>query len=57
MAQCGETDVREAAISLPGADLDRARAVAGRKGISYQTLLRMLGQEVLARQARRQLNR
>jgi len=42
------------AIRLPGADLARAREVAGRKGIGYQTLLKMLVHEGLAREARRQ---
>jgi len=42
------------AIRLPGADLDRARELAERKGIGYQTLLKMLVHEGLAREARRQ---
>jgi predicted DNA binding CopG/RHH family protein len=42
------------AIRLPGADLERAREVADRKGIGYQTLLKMLVDEGLAHEARRQ---
>jgi predicted DNA binding CopG/RHH family protein len=41
------------AIRLPEADLAQARKIAGRKGIGYQTLLKMLVHEGLAREARR----
>lgn len=41
------------AIRLPGADLAQARKIADRKGIGYQTLLKMLVREGLAREARR----
>jgi predicted DNA binding CopG/RHH family protein len=41
------------AIRLPEADLAQARKVAERKGIGYQTLLKMLVHEGLAREARR----
>jgi hypothetical protein len=41
------------AIRLPGADLAQARRIADRKGIGYQTLLKMLVHEGLAREARR----
>ena len=41
------------AIRLPEADLAEARKMAGRKGIGYQTLLKMLVHEGLAREARR----
>jgi len=41
------------AIRLPGADLAQAREIAERKGIGYQTLLKMLVHEGLAREARR----
>jgi predicted DNA binding CopG/RHH family protein len=41
------------AIRLPGTDLAQARKIAGRKGIGYQTLLKMLVHEGLAREARR----
>ena len=41
------------AIRLPGSDLAQARELADRKGIGYQTLLKMLIHEGLAREARR----
>jgi predicted DNA binding CopG/RHH family protein len=41
------------AIRLPEADLARARKIADRKGIGYQTLLKMLVREGLVREARR----
>ena len=41
------------AIRLPATDLARARKVADRKGIGYQTLMKMLVHEGLAREARR----
>ena len=41
------------AIRLPQADLDRARKLAERKGLGYQTLLKMILHEGLAREARR----
>ena len=41
------------AIRLPEADLAEARKIAERKGIGYQTLLKMLVREGLAREARR----
>lgn len=41
------------AIRLPGTDLAQARKIADRKGIGYQTLLKMLVHEGLAREARR----
>jgi hypothetical protein len=41
------------ALRLPEPDLARARAIAGRKGIGYQTLLKMLVHEGLQREARR----
>jgi hypothetical protein len=41
------------AIRLPETDLAQARKIAGRKGIGYQTLLKMLVHEGLAREARR----
>jgi hypothetical protein len=41
------------AIRLPGSDLAQARKIAARKGIGYQTLLKMLVHEGLAREARR----
>jgi predicted DNA binding CopG/RHH family protein len=41
------------AIRLPEADLAQARRLAERKGLGYQTLLKMLVHEGLAREARR----
>ena len=40
------------AIRLPAADLAQARKIADRKGIGYQTLVKMLVHEGLARTAR-----
>ena len=41
------------ALRLPAPDLAKAREIAGRKGIGYQTLLKMLVHEGLRREARR----
>jgi predicted DNA binding CopG/RHH family protein len=41
------------AIRLPGTDVAQARKIADRKGIGYQTLLKILVREGLAREARR----
>lgn len=41
------------ALRLPAPDLAQARDIAGRKGIGYQTLLKMLVHEGLRREARR----
>lgn len=41
------------ALRLPAPDLDKAREIAERKGIGYQTLLKMLVHEGLQREARR----
>jgi len=41
------------AIRLPEADIAQARKVAERKGIGYQTLLKMLVHQGLVREARR----
>ena len=41
------------ALRLAAPDLDKARVIAGRKGIGYQTLLKMLVHEGLRREARR----
>jgi predicted DNA binding CopG/RHH family protein len=40
------------ALRLPVADLEHARKIAERKGIGYQTLLKMLVHEGLEREAR-----
>ncbi len=42
------------ALRLPAPDLARAREIAERKGIGYQTLLKMLVHEGLRRESRRQ---
>jgi predicted DNA binding CopG/RHH family protein len=42
------------ALRLPAPDLAQAREIAGRKGIGYQTLLKMLVHEGLKREAKRQ---
>jgi hypothetical protein len=41
------------AVRLPQSDLAQARQLAERKGLGYQTLLKMLVHEGLAREARR----
>ena len=41
------------ALRLPGTDVEKARELATRKGIGYQTLLKMLVHEGLRREARR----
>ena len=41
------------AIRLPAADLAQAREIAERKGIGYQTFLKMLVREGLVREGRR----
>ena len=41
------------AIRLPEADIARARKIADRKGIGYQTLLKMFVHEGLLRETRR----
>jgi predicted DNA binding CopG/RHH family protein len=45
---------RRIALRLPAPDLAKARQIAGRKGIGYQTLLKMLVHETLLRESRRQ---
>ena len=41
------------ALRLPETDLTKARELAARKGVGYQTLLKMLVHEGLRREARR----
>ena len=41
------------AIRLPEADIEQARKIASRKGIGYQTLLKMLVHEGLEREGKR----
>lgn len=54
VAKLGGTTSVQIALRLPGPDLERAREIAARKGIGYQTLLKMLVHEGLQREARRQ---
>ncbi|MGD0125589.1 MAG: CopG family antitoxin [Terriglobia bacterium] len=54
VAKLSEKRSVQIAIRLPRADLERAREVADRRGIGYQTLLKMLVHQGLAREARRQ---
>lgn len=42
------------ALRLPAPDLAKARQIASRKGIGYQTLLKILVHEGLRREARRE---
>ncbi len=53
VAKLGRRNSIQIAIRLPGTDLAQARKIADRKGIGYQTLLKMLVHEGLAREARR----
>ena len=51
--QLNRTASIQIALRLPQPDLTRARELATRKGIGYQTLLKMLVHEGLRREARR----
>lgn len=53
LAKLSKKSSTQIALRLPGNDLAKAREIAGRKGIGYQTLLKMLVHEGLAREARR----
>ena len=53
VAKLNKKRTEQIAIRLPEADLAQARKIAERKGIGYQTLLKMLVREGLAREARR----
>lgn len=54
VAGLSRTGTVQIALRLPTPDVAKARAIAGRKGIGYQTLLKMLVHEGLRREARRQ---
>ena len=54
VAKLGQANSVQIALRLPGPDLAKAREIAQRKGIGYQTLLKMLVHEGLEREARRQ---
>ena len=52
VAEIAKKSSIQIAIRLPEADLERARKIATRKGIGYQTLIRMLVHEGLQREAK-----
>ena len=54
VARLGRARSVQIALRLPSPDLVKAREIAERKGIGYQTLLKMLVHEGLQREARRQ---
>jgi predicted DNA binding CopG/RHH family protein len=53
VGQLNRTASVQIALRLPGPDVEKARELATRKGIGYQTLLKMLVHEGLRREARR----
>ena len=53
VAQLSKKPSLQIAIRLPEADIAQARDIASRKGIGYQTLLKMFVREGLIREARR----
>jgi predicted DNA binding CopG/RHH family protein len=53
IAKMNQKSSVQIAIRLPQSDLAQARKLAERKGLGYQTLLKMLVHEGLAREARR----
>lgn len=53
VARLSKKSSTQIAIRLPGADIEEARKIAGRKGIGYQTLLKMIVHEGLQRESRR----
>jgi predicted DNA binding CopG/RHH family protein/uncharacterized DUF497 family protein len=53
VANLGRASSVQIALRLPAPDLAKAREIAGRKGIGYQTLLKMLVHEGLRRESRR----
>jgi predicted DNA binding CopG/RHH family protein len=53
IAKLNKKGSTQIAIRLPGADIEEARKIAGRKGIGYQTLLKMIVHEGLRRESRR----
>jgi predicted DNA binding CopG/RHH family protein len=54
VAGLNRISIVQIALRLPAPDVAKAREIAGRKGIGYQTLLKMLVHEGLRREARRQ---
>lgn len=53
VGQVNRTASVQIALRLPEPDVKKAREIAARKGVGYQTLLRMLVHEGLRREARR----
>jgi predicted DNA binding CopG/RHH family protein len=53
VGQLNRTASVQIALRLPGPDVEKARELATREGIGYQTLLKMLVHEGLQREARR----
>ena len=53
VGQLNRTASVQIALRLPGPDVEKARELATRKGIGYQTLLKMLVHEGLRREAKR----
>jgi predicted DNA binding CopG/RHH family protein len=53
VAKLNQKSSIQIALRLPEADLVQARKLADRKGLGYQTLLKMLVHEGLRREARR----
>jgi hypothetical protein len=54
VGQLNRTPTVQIALRLPEPDITKAREIASRKGVGYQTLLKMLVHEGLGREARRQ---
>ena len=52
VARLNRTSSVQIALRLPAPDVAKAREIAGRKGIGYQTLLKMLVHEGLRLEAR-----
>ena len=53
VGQLNRTASVQIALRLPEPDITKAREIASRKGVGYQTLLKMLVHEGLSREARR----
>jgi hypothetical protein len=53
VAKIAKKNSIQIAIRLPEVDLKRARKIAARKGIGYQTLIKMLVHEGLQRESKR----
>ena len=53
VGQLSRTPTVQIALRLPEPDITKAREIASRKGVGYQTLLMMLVHEGLGREARR----